>query len=352
MKRRKGLLLTGAAVITAGGLVAAFVTVGDGAAEEAAPKAAAPATTPIGKGDLVDTTAVDGTLTYAGEHVIKSGASGTVTALPKEGRVIRRGRALVRIDRKPQVLMYGTVPLYRTLQLGVSGGPDVKQLESNLKALGYGDGMTVDDTFTYATQQAVIDWQDAVGHTETGAVDQSQVTFLPAAVRVADLGAAVGDSVNPGQKVFTGSGTGRVVQVDLDTGDSTLARKGAAVTVELPGGKVVKGKISMVGTTAKAPAQEGGSSTIDVEIKLTGKNTGQFDQAPVRVNLRSRRVKDVLHVPIEALLALSEGGYGVEIVENGKARLVGVKTGAYGGGRVEISGQGLAEGMQVGVPAT
>ena len=51
-----------------------------------------------------------------------------------------------------------------------------------------------------------------------------------------------------------------------------------------------------------------------------------------------------------ALLALAEGGYGVEIVEGSTSRIVAVKTGMFAGGRVEISGEAIAEGMLVGVP--
>jgi len=58
----------------------------------------------------------------------------------------------------------------------------------------------------------------------------------------------------------------------------------------------------------------------------------------------------VLAVPVAALLALPEGGFGVEIVEGNTTRIVAVKTGMFAAGRVEVSGEGIAEGMKVGVP--
>ncbi|HEU4675058.1 MAG TPA: peptidoglycan-binding protein, partial [Motilibacteraceae bacterium] len=61
---------------------------------------------------------------------------------------------------------------------------------------------------------------------------------------------------------------------------------------------------------------------------------------------------NVLAVPVEALLALREGGFGVEVVEGASTRVVPVELGAFGSGMVEITGAGLAEGMKVGVPAT
>jgi hypothetical protein len=58
-------------------------------------------------------------------------------------------------------------------------------------------------------------------------------------------------------------------------------------------------------------------------------------------------VKDVLVVPVGALLALAEGGYGVEIEQNGQRHLVAVKTGLFSNGQVEVSGPGLAAGAKV-----
>jgi hypothetical protein len=92
--------------------------------------------------------------------------------------------------------------------------------------------------------------------------------------------------------------------------------------------------------------------TIEVDVGLSGKGTGNLDKAPVSVEMESARAENVLSVPIEALLALREGGFGVEIVEGGRSRVVAVRTGTYGGGRVEIAGTGLTAGMKVGVPTT
>ena len=59
----------------------------------------------------------------------------------------------------------------------------------------------------------------------------------------------------------------------------------------------------------------------------------------------------MLTVPVAALVALREGGYGVEVVEGDQPRIVAVKTGLFANGRVEVTGDGLAEGMKVGMPA-
>ncbi|WP_433429198.1 peptidoglycan-binding protein [Nonomuraea sp. CA-141351] len=350
---RKGLLLGGGTVLAVAATWTAVAVLNDGGTDAATPaKPPVPATAEIARQDLVETKTVDGALTYAGERQIDSGAAGTVTWVAAQGAVIRRGRPLLKVDRRPLVLMYGKLPMYRTLQQGVSDGPDVEQLERNLKALGYGDYLTVDDHFSYATEQAVKDWQDDRGLEETGRVDAAQVVFQPAAVRVTEVKTAAGTKTSPGRQALTVSGIRRLVHVDLDTGDQSLARKGAKVTVTLPGGERVSGRITTVGTVAETSGQgQDATTTVDVDITLAKPPKTKLDQAPVEVEMASARHANVLAVPVEALLALREGGFGVEVVEGATSRIVAVETGAFGGGLVEIKGEGLAEGMKVGVPA-
>jgi peptidoglycan hydrolase-like protein with peptidoglycan-binding domain len=344
------------AVAVGGGGTAAFVVNDQGG--PAQPKSNLPAATAaITRGDVVDTESVDGTLTYGDERSLSAGANGVVTWAPDEGATITRGKPLLKVNSKPVTLMYGSVPLYRTLREGIDDGRDVKQLESNLDALGYGDGLTVDDEFTAATAAAVKDWQDDMGLAETGAVDASQVVFESGAVRVSDLKADVGDRVGPGRAAMTVTSTKRIVHIDLDAAKQDIAKKGAAVTVELPNGKDVKGRISKVGTVAQSNSGDQNNpnddtSTIDVDVTLSGKGTGNLDEAPVTVDMESERAKNVLSVPIEALLALREGGFGVQVVEGATTRIVAVELGTFGGGRVEVSGSDLREGMKVGVAAT
>ncbi|MFJ2033000.1 peptidoglycan-binding protein [Streptosporangium sp. NPDC087985] len=346
---RRGLALSGAAllaVVAAGAAIAVLADGGTGAATPAT--AQATATTAITRQDLVDTKTLTGALTYSGRRHLTTGAAGTVTWVPDDGAVVRRGRSLLKVDRKPVTLMYGTLPLYRPLHLGVSDGPDVKQLERNLKALGYGEDLTVDDHFSHATYLALLNWQHDRGLPQTGQVDDTQVVFLPSAVRVTDVKAPVGARTAPGRQVLTVSDLNRLVHLDLDSNDQTLAEKGAKVTVELPGGEKATGRITEVGTVARSSGEK---TVIDVEITLTKNPKTKLDQAPVEVELVSQRRRNVLAVPVEALLALREGGFGVEIVEGSLTRLAPVKVGAFGSGKVEITGDGLREGMKVGVPA-
>src|SRR6266540_2341678 len=234
-------------------------------------------------------------------------------------------------------------------------------------------GFTVDDTYTAATAQAARSWQADLGLPKTGAVEPGQLVVIPGAVRVAEhtarVGERIGGDTGGGASVLSYTGTTRLVTVELEVADQALAAKSRTVTVTVPGQGPVKGKIAQVGTVATAPEQTGnapgdqasnapgGSSSTapDARIQVTAtiadqKKLGSLDGAPVDVDFVSQEREDVLAVPVAALLALPKGGYGVQIVQGGATRIVAVKTGMFAAGRVEISGDGIAEGLTVGMP--
>ncbi len=308
-----------------------------------------PATTAeIAKETLVDREDHDGTLGHGATTTINSRAGGTVTWLPASGATIRRGKPLYKIDNKPITLLYGSLPAYRTLRSGVEG-PDVKQFEKNLWALGY-RGFTVDDEYTSSTASAVEEWQDDLGLSETGTVETSQIAYAPSAVRVDSLTAENGSAAQPGTELLKTTGTSLVAMVDLDMDAQRLAKQGATVQVTLPDGKTVNGKIVKVGTTVQqGQGDQEDTTLIEVTISFSGAPKG-MDDASVTVGFTASQRKDVLAVPVAALLALAEGGYGVQVVDGAATRIVAVETGLFADGQVEITGDGLAAGMKVGMP--
>ena len=359
-RRRTKIVATTAVVAVAGAAGAAWAAgVFDRDSGSAAPSAASLlSTAKVERGDLVETESVDGTLGYGDAWGISATTQGTVTRLPAEGSEITRGKTLFEVDEKPVTLMYGPIPMWRPLGVGDEGA-DVKQLEKNLAALGY-TGFTVDDEYTSDTADAVEEWQSDRGLDETGRLDPSQVVVETGPVRVASQQVRVGDRAGQGP-VITATSTGQVVTIDLDVADRDLATKGAAVTIDLPGGDTVKGHIASIGKVAQGSSSDqqdgagGGSSddaTIEVVVTLDkGESTGGLDQAPVSVNMESGRTKDVLSVPIAALLAISDDEYAVQVVEpDGTTRMVPVKIGTFADGRVEIEGSGISEGTLVEVP--
>ncbi|MEV0623745.1 peptidoglycan-binding domain-containing protein [Nonomuraea sp. NPDC050404] len=351
-----GTTVVGSAV-TAGGVFASAALFDTGPHAKPEPtRTARPvsaATKEITRGDLADKESVDGKLTYADSRTIKSAATGTITSLPAEGKEIKRGKQLYSVDRRSRILLYGKLPAYRTLKDGVKRGPDVKQLEQNLKKLGFAKGVTVDTRFTDATERAVKRWQKKSGMARDGEVTPADVVFMPESVRVGKTAVEVGDQVGSTRPILDVTSTDRLVRINLDADKQDIAKKGKKVTVKMADGKKVSGKITHVAKVAtkadRSDNQEKGA-TVEVEISVSAKAAGSLDEAPVTVELTRQRAKDVLTVPVEALLALPEGGYGIEIIDaNGAAQRMPVKTGAFGNGRVEVSGAGLAEGMKITV---
>jgi hypothetical protein len=281
--------------------------------------------------------------------------SGTVTSLPRAGSVVERGGALYRLDGDPIVLMYGSTPAYRALQSGVSDGRDVRELEQNLLALGFDPG-TVDDTFSSSTATAVSDWQESLGLEQTGAVELGRVVVLPGPRRVGEHKTSVGSVLSSGSEVLDTSSTKRVVTVELDASLQEMAHKGDRVEVTMPDGSLARGRITGVGRVARE--LESSSSdpnaepqmVIDVTIELrSNRGAGRLDEAPVSVGLAQETRRDVLAVPVNALVARRGGGYGVELA--GSRRIVPVRAGMFADGYVEVSGGSIREGTRVVVPS-
>ncbi len=281
--------------------------------------------------------------------------SGTVTGLPRAGSVVERGEALYRLDGDPIVLMYGSTPAYRALQAGVSDGRDVRELEENLTALGFDPG-TVDDTFSSSTATAVSDWQQSIGLEQTGAVELGRVVFLPGPRRVGEHKTSVGSVLGSGSEVLDTSSTKRVVTVELDASFQAMVHAGDRVEVTLPDGSLGRGRITRVGRVARelesssADPNADPQMVVDVTIELrSNRGAGRLDEAPVSVGLAQETRRDVLAVPVDALVARRGGGYGVELA--GSRRIAPVESGMFADGYVEVSGGSIREGTRVVVPS-
>lgn len=198
-------------------------------------------------------------------------------------------------------------------------------------------------------------WQKALGLPETGLVDQGRIHYAAGAMRVESQEAAVGDAVTPDAPLLTYTGSTRLITVSLDMADQRLAVKGAPVTVTLPDDNKVPGTIVDAATILVPADGSPGSeptTTIEVTVTVADQNalTG-LDQGSVKVAFTASQRENVLTVPVAALLAQSEGGYGVEVVTGKTTTIVAVETGLFAAGRVEVSGTGLDEGMTVGMPS-
>jgi len=185
------------------------------------------------------------------------------------------------------------------------------------------------------------------------------VIFKPGAVRVTSIQPTLGAAVQPGV-VLGVSSTAREVTIALDASQQASIKVGDKATITLPDNQTTPGVVSAAGTVATTPSGDsnGQSQTPTVEVDITPSDpaaTGRLDQAPVQVSIATASVKNALVVPVNALLALAGGGYGVETVDAaGVHRLVAVGLGLFDDaeGLVEVTDTSLVAGQHVVVPST
>jgi peptidoglycan hydrolase-like protein with peptidoglycan-binding domain len=460
---------------------------GDGATTR--PSSSFGGTGTVERRTLAERLTVTGAIGYAGETTVLARLSGTVTALPAAGDVIRRGEPLYALDGEPVLLMYGAVPAYRSLFDGVSDGKDVEQLEANLASLGYSPGV-VDEVFTYTTTEAVIAWQEDLGLEVTGEVELGRVAFLRGPQRVTRLEATLGEGLagvggnraassasgggatdliawhpedeaaavgeepteasqiteerlgelerqerelerererlkreeehardrrererekaraekekarsgpseqdgaggsaseegvqggegggaegggeagggggeagesGPGSQpssipVLRTSSIRRVVSVELEPDQQSIAHRGEAVAVVLPGGAEVPGEVTGLATVEAAggtggPEEGEKKAVVEATISPAGKHEiPALDGASVSVRFTRRVRKQVLSVPLTALVAIGGERFAVLVLEGGARRRIVVAPGLAANGYVEVEGKGLEVGMRV-----
>lgn len=364
--------------IAAAVVVALMLGVGSSARRTAGRSRTASSATVVQRRDLLETDTESGTLSYARPRTVYDSLSGTITWLPSVGQEIRPGQTLFKVNGQPAILMNGATPAYRDLTPFDTAGQDTLELNRNLVALGFNpDGITVNDTWQAATTAGVDAFQASLGETQTGSLSLGSVVFLPGEQLVSTVDGTLGASAGSGPAVSSGGGsaaailqttsTRLVVTVDLDPSKQSEATLGERVTVEMPSGSTVNGRVTAVSPVASssnstdangsgngATSSNGGSLnsgssrlTIPVTITLAGRHSGAgLDQASVSVNFAQAKANDVLSVPVTALLATGGGGYAVQEAA-APHRLIPVTTGLFAAGYVQTSGAGIYPGLQV-----
>ncbi|MCM1976634.1 peptidoglycan-binding domain-containing protein [Streptomyces sp. G1] len=240
-------------------------------------------------------------------------------------------------------------------------GMDVMQFERNLAALGY-TGFTVDEEFTTGTATAVKRWQKSLGLPQTGRVGIGDVIYSTGQVRIGHAAVRLGSAV--GENALTHTGTARKVVVNASAQEASWAVRGTAVTVTLPDGREAPGEVASVGASATAGPDNGGGgggegggqgggsdaarATVPVTVVIADQEAlGRLESGPVGVSYVGKERRGVLAVPVAALVALAEGGHGLETTDG---TFVAVQTGLFADGKVEVSGPAVREGLKARVP--
>lgn len=202
-----------------------------------------------------------------------------------------------------------------------------------------------DGVLTGSLIRAVKRWQRDAELPVTGRIAVGDVAVLPGAVRVDSVTALRGDDA--ATPLLTVTPTAKVITVLAGATEAGTIQRGDQVTVTLPGDETVDGSVSAVSTTVQQDGEAAGPGgaapkravTVTVDDDLAG-----IDAADVQVDLAGETRSGVLAVPVGALVALSEGGYALQLTDG---RLVAVTTGMFARGMVEVSGDGLSEDLRV-----
>ncbi|MFI7026151.1 efflux RND transporter periplasmic adaptor subunit [Micromonospora sp. NPDC049900] len=378
------------------GLVVAVLTVGSGIvvtrqradAQPASGDTDAVATTPIARRDLSTTRTLPGSLGYGPTRPLAGHLTATVTWLPKAGTTVKRGGQLFRADDRPVVLFYGSLPMYRDIAGSNLVGRDVRVVADNLRALGYpigrqpspgervtpqpptqsaADGDADDEptaaagspaashqvrsgegVLTPALVTAIKRWQTDLGVPATGTIPVGHVEVASGAVRVDSVTGQPGDPAET--PLLSVTSVRKVITVGAELTDAASIKRGDRVTVGLPDDREVPARVVSVGrdlVTSDAGIASG-PPLLTVTVAVDKPQTiADLDSGEVQVQFTGRTATDVLVAPVEALVALREGGYAVQA----PGGLVAVRTGMFADGWVEITGEGLTEGTEVVVPS-
>jgi peptidoglycan hydrolase-like protein with peptidoglycan-binding domain len=343
-----GVCLVAVAVAVAGTGTWAVLDSGRGTSAVAAGASSERPTTTgsaeVTKGDLTDSRVFAGTLGYGATTAVPGAAAGTLTWLPKPGDVIERDQPLYAVDERPVRALYGSTPLWRDLRSGVRGA-DVRQLNENLAALGY--DVSVDDSFGPRTRAAVRQWQRDRGLEVTGVLSADDVAFVDGAVRVAAVPSVLGRPA--GGDVLSVTSTRRVVTASVSQRDADRLAVGTGVEVRVNGsGEPMRGKV-----VDAAPGEgKDGSATVDVTVDFDPGDRKLPAAASAQIEAAGTTERDVLSVPVAALVARgASGGYAVDVVRGGgTTKRVPVRAGFVADGRVVISGD-VHAGDRVVVPS-
>ena len=123
---------------------------------------------------------------------------------------------------------------------------------------------------------------------------------------------------------------------------------GDSVIVKLPTDEEISAVVRFVDAVVSELGN--GSKVIEVILDVVdAENTETYDEAPVDILVTSEVSKNVLYVPVNALVALAEGGYAVEVLVGENKEYIAVEIGVFTDGFVEIIGN-VQEGQEVIVP--
>jgi hypothetical protein len=209
----------------------------------------------------------------------------------------------------------------------------VRQLEENLVALGYGEDLDVDETFTADTAAAVEAWETDLGRAAPdGTVTIGDVVFLT----------APGEAGTP---VLTIGSEQRIVVADIDATEAGGWTPGSTVELEWADGTTSEGTVIGTGRDVTDGQVELIAAVAPGDAGAGARRSG----AEATVTLVDARREQAIAVPVAAIV--DDGSSpAVRVAQpDGPDLVVPVETGLVADGWVEIT-SGLGGGEDIRLP--
>ena len=260
---------------------------------------------------------------------------------------------------------------------------DLIEEQKRIREMEEGEGSVVDATEALAIENAQKAYDDALKSYNEGVDQESELakakeeldelklsakseTFSPTnayasktAIIVGSYISDVGSAVTLNSPLYNISSIGIEVVFQVDATDQETVSLGDSVEIELPTDERVPTVITFIDQVV-TQTQAGEFIEVTLEV-LNPEEIEAYDQAPVKVFVTTEISENVLYVPVNALLALAEGGYALEIYDGeldgatfeGESGVdtsyVAVEIGVFTDGFVEVKGN-ISEGQTVVVP--
>ncbi|MFJ1564506.1 efflux RND transporter periplasmic adaptor subunit [Streptomyces erythrochromogenes] len=334
VKRGRALLVNGTlAVLLAGGIGFAYVSLGD----DGATASATTRTTAVMRGDLTASVAASGAVESATKRALAFSGSGTVSKVHVAvGATVKKGQKLAELDR-------------------TEAQEELDSAKAQLAVAADGDTSTAQGNASYVqAKNAVSTAQRALDGTVLYAPFDGTVTAVNGSVGESASGSSASSSGSSGSSGSANSSSSGFIEL-ADPGavqvtgkfteaDATQLKVGQAATVTFAAlsGVTTQGAVAAIDS---APTTENNVVTFAVTVTLKEKpaqvRIGQTASATVTVS----EVKDALYVPSAAVTSAG-GQTTVTVLENGKPVVKAVTVGIAGSSGTEIK-SGLKEGEQV-----
>lgn len=297
--------------------------------------------------EVGDDLALNVSARWPGEFRILGGLEGTVTAVMViDGQPVNSGEVLFSVDLQPVVVVEGAVPTFRAMGPGTAG-PDVAQLQTFLRIIGFYDG-AVDGDFGGATHDAVRSWQLSIGAQDDGVVELGEVLFVSGLPRPIDVEEA---TVRVGELLPAGGAVGSVLAASPEFTLTVSASQSAAIK---DNAEVRFEDREWLGSVGSRSSDDEGNVVIRITPREGGSICGDQCASITRIGATSFAARVTVRAPVRGVTvptaALLSGPDGSTVVVDATGTRRDVTVVASAGGRSVV--EGIAAGIEIRVQGT